>query len=137
MKNFLPLVKTNRLRVICAAACVAAASSSLEAANATATEAASTFSPGSTDMNGLSAEHAVALAIADNPNLAAMQARFEAKSAIPSQVGVLPDPILSLNALNFPTDTFHVRQEAMTQVQIGISQKLPFPGKADEEDCLG
>ncbi|MCZ6853704.1 MAG: TolC family protein [Gammaproteobacteria bacterium] len=72
---------------------------------------------------------AVAIAISDNPSLAAMQARFEAKSAIPSQVGTLPDPIVSLNALNFPTDTFNVGQEAMTQWQFGVSQKLPFPGK--------
>lgn len=72
---------------------------------------------------------AVAIAIADNPSLAAMQARFEAMSAIPSQVGTLPDPVLSVGALNFPTDTFHVGQEAMTQVQIGISQRLPYPGK--------
>ena len=72
---------------------------------------------------------AVSIAISDNPNLAAMQARFEAKSAIPSQVGTLPDPILSFNALNFPTDTFDRSQEAMTQLQFGISQKLPFPGK--------
>jgi outer membrane protein TolC len=74
-------------------------------------------------------DEAVAIAIADNPNLAQTQARYEARKAIPSQVGTLPDPILSLNALNFPTDTFHVRQEPMTQVQVGISQRFPFPGK--------
>ncbi len=79
--------------------------------------------------NVLGPVDAVAIAIADNPSLAAMQARFKAMSAIPSQVGTLPDPILSFNALNFPTDTFNVRQEAMTQLQFGISQKLPFPGK--------
>ncbi len=72
---------------------------------------------------------AVAIALADSPNLAAMQARFEAMSAIPSQVGTLPDPVLSFGALNFPTDTFHAGQEPNTQVQIGISQRLPFPGK--------
>ncbi|MCH8141880.1 MAG: TolC family protein, partial [Proteobacteria bacterium] len=58
-----------------------------------------------------------------------MQARFQAKLAIPSQVGTLPDPILSFNAVNFPIDTFDVRQEAMAQTQFGISQRLPFPGK--------
>ncbi len=79
--------------------------------------------------NVLTPATAVAIAIADNPNLAAMQARFEAKSAIPSQVGTLPDPILSFNALNLPTDTFDLNQEAMTQMQFGISQQLPFPGK--------
>ena len=83
----------------------------------------------STQMQTLTPTAAVKMALSDNPNLAAMQARFEAKAAIPSQVGVLPDPVLSFNALNLPVDTFDLDQEAMTQMQFGISQRLPFPGK--------
>lgn len=64
-----------------------------------------------------------------NPGLAEMQARAEAMAAIPPQAGSLPDPMLSLNALNFPTDTFNRDQEPMTQLQLGIEQSLPFPGK--------
>lgn len=77
----------------------------------------------------LQLDEAVALALADNPGLAARQSRAEALAAIPSQVSTLPDPTLSLNALSFPTDTFSVSQEAMTQKQIGIGLTLPFPGK--------
>ncbi len=77
----------------------------------------------------LSIEDAIATAVDNNPSLAGMQARYEALAEIPSQLGTLPDPILSLNALNLPTDTFNVGQEAMTQMQIGISQVMPFPGK--------
>ncbi len=85
------------------------------------------MSPAATAVNAneLGLDDAVKIAVADSPNLAAMQARFEAMSAIPSQVGTLPDPVLSIGVQNFPTDTFHVGQEAMTQVQIGISQRLP------------
>ena len=72
---------------------------------------------------------AIDLALADNPNLAEMQARAEAFAAIPSQVGTLPDPIISFNMLNLPTDTFDLSQEAMTQTQFGINQAIPFPGK--------
>jgi len=50
-------------------------------------------------------------------------------AAIPSQVGTLPDPKLSFNALNLPVDSFNVGQEGMTQMQIGFSQAFPFPGK--------
>ncbi|MCG6900975.1 MAG: TolC family protein [Gammaproteobacteria bacterium] len=64
-----------------------------------------------------------------NPGLAEMQARAEAMSAIPPQAGALPDPMLTLGALNLPTDTFDLDQEPMTQLQIGIEQSLPFPGK--------
>jgi len=77
----------------------------------------------------LTLEAAVALAIGDNPGLAGMQARAEAMAAIPSQAGTLPDPMLSLGAMNLPTDTFDLDQEPMTQLQIGIEQALPFPGK--------
>ncbi len=72
---------------------------------------------------------AVAMAIDNNPSLSEMQARYEAMAEIPSQLGTLPDPVLSLNALNLPTDTFNVGQEGMTQMQIGLSQVMPFPGK--------
>ncbi len=68
-------------------------------------------------------------ALENNPGLAAIQSRYEAMAAIPSQQSTLPDPVLSLGALNLPTDTFNLDQENMTQVQLGISQKFPFPGK--------
>jgi outer membrane protein, heavy metal efflux system len=77
----------------------------------------------------LSAATAAEIAVRDNPSLAQMQARYEALAEIPSQVGTLPDPTLSLNALNFPADTFDRDQEPMTQLQIGFSQEFPFPGK--------
>ena len=72
---------------------------------------------------------AVGQAVRDNPNLAKMQARWKAMEAIPSQVGTLPDPTVSFNSLNLPTDTFNTSQEPMTQLQMGVSQSIPFPGK--------
>jgi outer membrane protein TolC len=77
----------------------------------------------------LSLQASVEKVLRDNPGLAEMGARARAMAAIPSQAGSLPDPSLSLNALNLPTDSFDLDQEAMTQLQIGISQALPFPGK--------
>jgi cobalt-zinc-cadmium efflux system outer membrane protein len=77
----------------------------------------------------LSLEEAVSMAIEGNPGLAEMQARAEAMAAIPSQAGSLADPMVSFTALNFPVDTFSRDQEPMTQLQFGIEQALPFPGK--------
>lgn len=77
----------------------------------------------------LPVQTAVDLAIRDNPNVAEMQARYAALSDIPSQVGALPDPMINLNAMSFPTDTLDRSQEPMTQLQIGFSQEIPFPGK--------
>jgi len=79
--------------------------------------------------SALSLSTAVEVALSGNPSLATMRSRAEAMAAIPSQVGTLPDPKLSLNALNLPVDTFNQGQEGMTQMQVGISQTFPFPGK--------
>ena len=77
----------------------------------------------------LTLQSAIDIALQDNPSLAQIQARSEAMATIPSQVGSLPDPIISFNALNLPVDTFDTRQVAHTQMQGGISQAFPFPGK--------
>jgi outer membrane protein TolC len=77
----------------------------------------------------LTLQSALDTAVQDNPSLAQIQARSEALAAIPSQVGTLPDPVISFNALNLPVDSFDTRQEPNTQLQGGISQVIPFPGK--------
>lgn len=77
----------------------------------------------------LSLAEAAALALSDNPGLAALRARAEAAAAVPAQAEVLPDPRLLLNAVNLPIDTFSFTQEGMTQLQLGVVQALPFPGK--------
>lgn len=68
-------------------------------------------------------------ALATNPGLAAARASARAAAAVAPQVGSLPDPVLSLNAMNLPVDTWSTSQEAMTQMQFGLSQAIPFPGK--------
>jgi cobalt-zinc-cadmium efflux system outer membrane protein len=77
----------------------------------------------------LGLDRAVALALDGNPGLAEIRARAQAAAAVPPQAGSLPDPMVGFNALNLPVDSFDRRQEAMTQMQFGISQELPFPGK--------
>ena len=77
----------------------------------------------------LEIEMAVTQALENNPGLASMVARARALAAIPPQAGSLPDPRLSLNMMNIPLDTFDLKQEGMTQIQVGFSQILPFPGK--------
>jgi outer membrane protein TolC len=81
----------------------------------------------------LTLDAAVAAATAGNPGLAALRARADAMAAVPSQAGSLPDPVLSLGAVNLPVDTFDRAQEPMTQLQLGIEQALPFPGKLEDK----
>jgi cobalt-zinc-cadmium efflux system outer membrane protein len=77
----------------------------------------------------LTLKSATEQAVRDNPDLAQMQARAQAMAAIPSQMGALPDPEISINAMSLPVNTFNTRQEDMTQLGVGISQSFPFPGK--------
>ncbi len=76
----------------------------------------------------VAADDAVAIALQSNPGLDAMRERARAAAAVPSQVGSLPDPRISIGAANLPVDSFALDQEPMTQIQIGISQMFPFPG---------
>lgn len=84
---------------------------------------------GAADTPLLGLEDAVAGAVASNPGLAAMQARAGALAAVPSQAGSLPDPMLSLDVMNLPTDGFALDREPMSMVQLWIEQALPYPGK--------
>jgi outer membrane protein TolC len=87
--------------------------------------------PSSADPEGdvLTLARAEQIALDNNPALAGIRARADALAAVPSQAGALPDPMLGLNALNVPVDTFDLDQEPMTQMQISLSQTFPFPGK--------
>jgi len=77
----------------------------------------------------LTLKQAESLAFQHNPALAAVGKQAEAMAAVPSQVGSLPDPKVSFKAINLPLDSFSTTQENMTQIQLGFSQALPFPGK--------
>jgi outer membrane protein, heavy metal efflux system len=70
-----------------------------------------------------------ARAMDNNPGLAEMQERYVALTHVAPQKGSLPDPVVSLNAMNLPWDSFDLNEEPMTQIQLGVSQMLPFPGK--------
>ena len=53
-------------------------------------------------------DHAVSMALDHSLELASLRAEAEAVRAASSQAGALPDPTLSLNAMNMPTDTFNL-----------------------------
>lgn len=112
----------NNRKIFHAASHVAMILISFYAASAIAKSSAKTF---------LLLTDAVELAVTNHPGLAALEATTRAMATLPSQVSALPDPVLSVNAMNLPTNTFDLDQEPMTQIQIAISQRLPFPGKRE------
>lgn len=54
-----------------------------------------------------------------------------AQEELAISAGQLPDPQISLGAMNLPADTFNTDQEAMTQFQVGITQQIPNFGVLD------
>lgn len=74
-------------------------------------------------------QQAEQFALQHSPALDAADQRSLALQALPDQVESLPDPSLSLRMVNVPVDSFSSSQSDMTQIQFGLSQALPFPGK--------
>ena len=74
-------------------------------------------------------DKAISAATAVNPDYMAAHVNAEALAISPDIVGTLPDPQFSINMLNLPVDSFSLSQEGMTQLQLGLTQQLPFPGK--------
>ena len=81
------------------------------------------------DQTILTLQAATQLALTGNPGLAEIRARAEAMAAVPSQEGALPDPTLRVGALYLPTNSFNLRQDDFTMMEVGLSQEIPFPGK--------
>lgn len=67
--------------------------------------------------------------LANNQSLKSIKYQVDALAEQVTASGALPDPRLGIGMLNLPTDTFDLDQEPMTQKQIFIAQKIPWPGK--------
>jgi len=77
----------------------------------------------------LSLQQAAELGLAQNPSLAVARANAEAVRQIVPQAGALDDPRLSIGLANLPRGSLALDKDPMSQLQIGFSQALPFPGK--------
>ncbi|MBL8527004.1 MAG: TolC family protein [Burkholderiales bacterium] len=71
----------------------------------------------------------VAEALRSNPEIQAARNEREAAQQRIRPAGALDDPMLEAGVLNLPVNTFNFRQDDMTMKMLGLSQRLPFPGK--------
>jgi cobalt-zinc-cadmium efflux system outer membrane protein len=68
-------------------------------------------------------------ALQRNPDIrAAQQERLAARNRI-APAGALDEPMLEAGLLNVPTGSWSLRAEEMTMKMLGLSQRLPYPGK--------
>ena len=68
-------------------------------------------------------------ALRNNPELRAAAKETEAANQRVRPAGALEDPMLEAGLLNAPIQPFSLNREDMTMKMLGLSQKLPFPGK--------
>lgn len=71
----------------------------------------------------------VAEALSANPEILAARSEVEAARMRVAPAAALEDPMLEVGLLNVPTDSWRLNREDMTMKMLGLSQKLPFPGK--------
>jgi cobalt-zinc-cadmium efflux system outer membrane protein len=71
----------------------------------------------------------VAEAIRNNPEVQAARNEREAAEQRIKPAGALDDPMLEAGIVNVPVPSWSFRQEDMTMKMLGLSQRLPYPGK--------
>ena len=68
-------------------------------------------------------------ALKNNPELRAAAKEAEAAGERVRPAGALEDPMLEAGLLNVPVQPWRLNREDMTMKMLGLSQKLPYPGK--------
>jgi outer membrane protein TolC len=81
--------------------------------------------------SGASVEQLIAEALQNNPEVRAAEKEREAARQRVLPAGALDDPMLELGVLNVPARTLSFSSEDMTMKMLGLSQRIPYPGKRD------
>ena len=71
----------------------------------------------------------VSEALQNNPEIQAARKEREAAQHRVAPAGALDDPMLEAGFINVPTNSLRFDREDMTMKMIGLSQRLPYPGK--------
>lgn len=80
---------------------------------------------------GASLRELVAEALQNNPELRAAEKEREAARSRVLPAGTLDDPMLELGVLNLPASSPGFSREDMTMKMLGLTQRIPYPGKRD------
>jgi outer membrane protein TolC len=73
----------------------------------------------------LTLEEAESLALARDAGVAGLEERSAALAEAAVADAQLPDPELRFGAVNLPTDSFELDEQAMTQLLVGVRQRFP------------
>lgn len=87
--------------------------------------------PRSTIMEATTLNSLVEEALANNPEIKAARAKWQATTKRPSQVSTLPNPEIGVSYKNVSFDKLTLGENEFTELGISASQEFPFPGKLD------
>ncbi|MBD3403434.1 hypothetical protein GF420_11100 [candidate division GN15 bacterium] len=73
-------------------------------------------------------------ALTANPDIQALEYRHRAADYRAGAAGTLPDPQLTFSAMNLPKSSLSLGETPMSSYGIGVSQKIPWPGKLGAEN---
>lgn len=79
-------------------------------------------------------------AVENNAEIRAIREEARGLYAASAYAGALPNPMLGVGLANLPVDSLELDQEPMTQKQVAVTQRFPWPGKrglASESRLLG
>lgn len=82
-----------------------------------------------TSTHTLKLENLIRQALENNQELRAFESEVRSEEAQVGPAGSLNDPMLGVNAMNFPADSFSRTETDMTGIEVSLSQEIPFPGK--------
>jgi outer membrane protein TolC len=91
--------------------------------------AASVIAPHAPGVDAASVDHLIAEALQNNPDVRAARKEHEAALQRISPAGALDDPMIEMGILNLPLSSFSFSREDMTMKMLGVSQRVPYPGK--------
>ncbi len=130
LESFLKCRAVHRIRAVrrraCTVLCFAVAYSSL---SALAADPTTPVEPQATARAVSPLKEVITEALQNNPEIQAARKESEAAQHRIAPAGALEDPMLEAGFLNLPTNSLRFDREDMTMKMIGLSQRLPYPGK--------
>ena len=74
-------------------------------------------------------QHLIGEALKNSPEIAAASHEKDAAGHRVSAAGALDDPMVEAGLISVPIESWRLNREDMTMKMLGISQRLPYPGK--------
>lgn len=94
------------------------------------------ITPGSISAGQEVLDSLISIALKNNPELKAAEYMYQSTQYNSRASGSLPDPIVSIGAMNLPANSMAFNETPMSGINLGISQKIPWMGKLGHQKSM-